>query len=160
LIQTKLTHRYFGNDCIDAEIEKIKKSTFRTRIKNYLLKTIIEIPHEEIEKTVAIAVGVKSDDTKVIVDNFPIKDADTLNKILNEFRFDDSTFFDETMIEENELFEVLLNWELRCEHGFHNHDGDDAEYTATFISPNGTEYVFETEMSLMCDGWNITQNEI
>ena len=144
------------SEFIDAEIEKIKKSSFKTRIKNYLLKTIIYIPHEEIDKTVAISDKVDKVD-EPIVDPFPIKDVNVLNSILNEYRFEDSTFFDESLVEDNDL---LFNWELRCESGYHNHDGDYAEYTATFISPGGTEYTFETEMSFMGDGWELNENDL
>jgi hypothetical protein len=146
------------NSMIDSEVDKIRKSSFKTRIKNYLLKTVLDVLHEDLENTVAL-VG-STNKKEVVVDPFPITDVNELNSILNEYRFADSIFFDEDKVKSDKGLEHLLNWELICESGYHYNDGDFAGYTATFVSPSGTRYSFYDEMSLMGNGWELQENDM
>lgn len=159
-------------ESIDKWIEKVTKelasAKIKKRIKNYIMKNTISIPIGKLDESIALT----TDEIKVSTSNkkpkFPIKfTADELNFLLNNFSDTviDQEFLDELKSDDEmtEYFKVdltpLLDWEILVEHeGYHHHDGQVCDYTATFIHPDGHEYYVCDSHSLMT-GWNLWKDE-
>lgn len=161
-------HSYYDKDfyvkCLNdiddwtAKVTKeLASSKIRNRIKNYIMKNTISIPIEEIDKFISLAETIVVSTTSE-KPPFPAKFTDDeLNFLLDNFA--DMYLDEETVgeIKKNEGLDLtaLVGWEISVEHeGYHHHDGQVCDYTATFTSPEGHEYYVCDSHSLMT-GWNL-----
>lgn len=148
---------------IDAWVNKISKEVrsakVKARIKNALLKLSFSINTSKAEDIISDniieKIDKKSNSKKI---EFPLKlSANDMNMLLDEFE----GFVDEDEVELfKEEFEIdlspILNWEISKDtDGYHNHDGQVCDYTATFTSPEGFEYYIHDSHSLVT-GWNLS----
>lgn len=161
-----------GLESIDKWIEKATKelasAKIKKRLKNYIMKNTVTIPIGRLEDSIALSVDeIKVTNNSKDKPKFPIKfTANELNMLLDNFSEAciDQEFIDEIKSDEwNEYFKVdmtpLLDWEISVENeGYHHHDGQVCDYTATFIHPDGHEYYVYSEHCLMT-GWNLWKDE-